>query len=225
MKSKRISIIIKVVAVFASIYGMSWSIFDDGFMTFFTNLSNIFVDVGLLVSLVYVIKDKKPSNKWYLCRFLLTVSILLTFLIYMLVLAPTFANGFFAAYANNHFGSFCVHFVTPVLAIADFIIYDIDFVTKKIYAFIGIIPPLMYVVYIVILGQCFSYRWYGYMYAPYNFLNYGAPCGWFGIKPGTMGADTLGIGVAYMIFVLCIIFILLGLFILKICNIRKNRLA
>ena len=45
------------------------------------------------------------------------------------------------------------------------------------------------------------------MLAPYNFLNYGAPTGWFGFDLSLLGSKTLGIGTFYMIVVLLIIFI------------------
>ena len=37
------------------------------------------------------------------------------------------------------------------------------------------------------------------MLAPYNFLNYGAPTGWFGFDLSLLGSKTLGIGTFYMI--------------------------
>ena len=39
----------------------------------------------------------------------------------MLLLAPTNSQGFIGAYLNNGAGSLCVHFITPVLAIIDFL--------------------------------------------------------------------------------------------------------
>ena len=55
-------------------------------------------------------------------------------------------------------------------------------------------------------------RWYDTMTAPYNFLNYAAPTGWFGWDLSQMGSESLGIGVVYMIVVLLLIFIGIGLF-------------
>lgn len=42
----------------------------------------------------------------------------------MLLLAPTNSQGFIGAYLNNGAGSLCVHFITPVLAIIDFLLFS-----------------------------------------------------------------------------------------------------
>ena len=41
------------------------------------------------------------------------------------------------------------------------------------------IPPLCYVGFVYLLALT-GVRWYQTMTAPYNFLNYNAPTGWFG---------------------------------------------
>ena len=48
------------------------------------------------------------------------------------------------------------------------------------------------------------------MTAPYPFLNYGAPAGWFGWMPETAGYTTLGIGVFYTILFMIPLVLLLG---------------
>ena len=91
------------------------------FFTYFTNLSNIFIDLCLLIFLIYDLKKTKYiSQGMYLIKFMGTISITLTFFVYLLLLAPTNSHGFIGAYLNNGAGSLCVHFITPVLAIIDF---------------------------------------------------------------------------------------------------------
>ena len=80
---------------------------------------------------------------------------------------------------------------------------------KRVHVVYATIPPLLYVVFVVIASSL-GLRW-GTMYAPYNFLNYHAPTGWFGFDLSLMGWETLGIGVFYMIVLLSIIFILIGM--------------
>lgn len=223
-KNRTFSIIIKTVAIISSLYGMSWSFLNKEFLTYFTNLSNIAIDLCLIISLVLVIRRKKPSNSWYIIKYLMTISILLTFLIYLCVLAPTDKRGFIGAYTDKCCASLCVHFITPLLSILDFILFDYEFRQKKIYALYATIPPLIYVGYVLILAQVFNVRWSDDMLAPYNFINYGAECGWFGFAPETISSKTLGIGVFYMIIVLCIIFILLGLLLLWLSKLRKKHI-
>lgn len=218
--------ILKLVAIAASVYGMMKSYEDLGFFTYFTNLSNIAIDLGLLASLIYDVLGKEKKNGFYVVKYLLTLSITLTFLVYLCILAPTHEGGMLAAYFSNGAASFCVHFITPVLAILDFLLYDYRYESTGVHALYAIIPPLIYVGYVLILGQCFGMRWDGGMMAPYNFINYGAPTGWFGFDLSQAGTYTLGIGVAYMIVLLAVIFILLGLLFLYLKNLRrKHKLA
>ena len=124
MKKSKISLIMKIIAVVASLYGMLQSLDHWMFFTYFTNLSNIFIDIMLVIFIIYDLKKVKyiPQGM-YLIKFMATISITLTFLVYMLLLAPTNSQGFIGAYLNNGAGSLCVHFITPVLAIIDFLLF------------------------------------------------------------------------------------------------------
>ena len=85
------------------------------------------------------------------------------------------------------------------------------------HVYYSVVPPLVYVGYVIVLGNVFHNNdGTRDMLAPYNFLNYGAPTGWFGFDLSLLGSKTLGIGTFYMIVVLLIIFIGLGTFIFKI---------
>ena len=228
-KEDHVAFVMKIIAIAASIYGMCRSFSGWMFFTYFTNLSNIFVDIVLLVFAGFnwnrIRKDGKcppVANGWYIIKFMATISITLTFLIYLLVLAPTDPSGFLGAYMGNGFGSLCVHFVCPVLAILDFCLFDYPYKSGRLHVFFSIVPPLCYVGGIVALAYE-GVRWNGTMYAPYNFLNFGAKTGWFGFDLSQIGKETLGIGVAYMMILLVIIFIGIGLVYLAIKNARRNK--
>lgn len=227
-KSMIIGIFMKAVAVIVSVYGMMLS--QSGAMTFtyFTNLSNVVADVALGAFLIMDIilvcgnGEKNYKKNWmYVIKFMATISITLTFLVYMFILAPTNENGVLYAYFHNHGASFCVHFLTPVLAVADFFLYDYDYKSTRKHALYAIIPPLAYVGYVVVAGRL-GVRWGDGMMAPYNFLNYGAATGWFGFDMSVADSTTLGIGVAYMIIVLVIIFLGLGQMYLKLKDMRQR---
>ena len=70
---------------------------------------------------------------------------------------------------------------------------------------LALIPPVTWLLLILILGRC-GVRWYGTV-APYPFLNYAAPAGWFGFQPETAGASSLGIGVFYAICALIAVYL------------------
>ena len=216
MKKKTGAYIIKIVAIAASVYGMEKMYNGVEFWTYFTNLSNIFIDIILLIALVRdirikIIPERKQSGNslWYIVKYVGTISITITFLVFLFLLAPV-QGGIFQAYFSNGGASFCVHMITPILAILDFFIFDTEYLEKWEHAFYAVIPPFVYVIGIWILGNYFEVRWGGGMMAPYNFLNYGAKAGWFGFVPGQLSYESLGIGVAYCIFAVMILFLALG---------------
>lgn len=224
-----LGIIMKLAAIAASVYGMYRSIKNILSWTYFTNLSNVFVDVVLLLFLVIDVillfskGERVYKRNWqYIIKYMATISITLTFLIYLTILAPTSAEGFVNAYLQNGAGSLCLHFVTPVLAILDFILFDYRYQSNRFHAVFAVIPPLVYVGFVVIAANM-GLRW-GTMYAPYNFLNFGAPTGWFGFDLSLMSSETLGVGVCYMIVVLLIVFLGIGEGYLALKNRKQKRM-
>lgn len=232
IKNEKIyGLILKALAIITSVYGVIIGYENAKTFTFFTTISNIWIEIILLVSLGFDIVYLKSNgsknlknNIFYIIKFMLTISITVTFLVYMLLLAPNNELGFIKAYTTNYCGSLCVHFVGPILAIIDFFIFDYEYNSRKIHAIFATIPALCYVVFVTIVANL-GMRWYGTMYAPYNFLNFGADCGWFGFDSNADGATSLGIGVFYMIAVLVVIFIAIATLFLFIKDKRKARMS
>lgn len=230
-REEAVGVVIKLIAIIASIYGMCRSCQNLMAFTYFTNLSNIFMDMVLFGFMVRGIrkirhggKAAPVSNGWYVIKFMATISITLTFFVYLTILAPTNPNGFVGAYLINGGGSLCVHVINPLLSILDFILFDYHYESGKHHVFYALVPPLVYLLSIVLLASQ-GMRWGDNMYAPYNFINFGAPTGWFGFDLSLMGNTTLGIGVAYMIALLLIIFAFIGTIFLAIKNLRKKHKA
>lgn len=225
-----LGIAMKIAAIAASVYGMCKAMTGLMSLTYFTNLSNFFVDIALLLFLMTDVillisgGEKIYKRNWqYIIKYMATVSITLTFLLYLCILAPTSSAGFFNSYFQNGAASLCTHFITPVLAILDFLLFDYRYHSDKFHAVFAVIPPLVYVGFVVIAAGI-GVRWNGTMYAPYNFLNFGAPTGWFGFDLSLMGTETLGIGVAYMILALLVIFIGIGEGYLALKNRQKKKM-
>lgn len=236
---------IRIIAIVSSIYGMAMS-WDSMALTYFTNLSNLMICAALLGSLILdtrsVLKsksdeqgeqaesagawvDSKP-NAWYIFKFMMTISIAVTFTLYLCFLAPTNKLGFVGAYMNNGCSSLCVHFITPLLAIFDFVLFDYKYKSSRAHVYFATIPPLTYVAYAVCLSEFAGVRWGEHaMAAPYNFLNYKAPAGWFGFAPNTFNSTTLGVGVVYLLAIFTLIFIGIGIAFLAIKNARAKRLS
>lgn len=224
---------IKLIAIIASLYGiiLNWKgLFS---LTYFTNLSNIFMVCVLMWALVKHIKH--PRNKatytslphsdntnalWYTVKFIATLSIMVTFSLYVFFLAPTNEQGFIAAFTHNYCASLCVHVIAPLFALADFLLFDNPSKSNKYTVWCGVIPPFAYIAYVYILSFWFHVTWKHGMPAPYNFLNYAAPSGWFGLEWGAISSTSLGIGVVYFITIFTILFLCLG----KLGMIWQNKL-
>lgn len=224
------SIVLKVIAVALSVYGMCRSFQGLVSLTLFTNLSNIFMDLVLFGFMVYEIKKFKkggktspPANGWYVLKYMATTSITLTMFVYMALLAPTNPEGFLHSYLQNGAGSLCVHLISPLLAVIDFIVFDYYYESSRAHILFSMIPPLAYVGFVVALAEQ-GIRWNETMTAPYNFINYGAPTGWFGFDLSQMGSTTLGIGVAYNIIAVAIVFMIIGMFYLAVKNMRRRKM-
>lgn len=223
-----ISLILKTIAVLSSLFGLFLTVRSLKTFSYFTTLSNVAVDLILIVFIVADLKllksdgkENTKTNLLYIIKFLFTVSITITFLVFMFILAPTMTGGIWHAYFDYYGYSFCLHFLNPLLAIIDFLLFDYGYESTKIHAVYATFPALIYVVCITIAGYS-GVRW-GAMSAPYNFLNFMAPTGWFGFDLSLLGPDTLGIGVAYMIVVLLLFFLALGSFFLVIKDFRRKQ--
>lgn len=243
-------IIIKIIGVIAAFYGMAahWEgLFS---FTYFTNLSNLVIAGILLYALVgklicateygvhahvrgalaehtsgglrFFIPQTLSTQAWYRLKYMATLAITITFLLYLCFLAPTSDAGFVGAYLNNHASSLCTHFIAPLCAIADFLLFDHGFKPQTHDVFWALLPPFVYIGYVCVLSLVFGVRWKTVMLAPYNFLNFGAPCGWFGIDVTTANTYTLGIGVFYFVCVFTLIFIAIGVCFLKIVERRAK---
>ncbi len=197
--------ILKILTLLSTGYALlrllHWPI---GF-TFFTQLSNVYVALTVLMQLIL------PENKaLHFVKYTAVVSIFITFLIYLIVLAPMMPGGILAAYRQDHYASLCLHILTPVFSISDFFLNDTDYPWKTRHIFYAALPPLLYYLFILALGKS-GFRWgTGNMTAPYLFLNYNAPAGWFGWMPETAGYTTLGIGVFYAVLAMLLLFFIAG---------------
>ena len=195
-----LKLLILTVTLYAMITMLHWPV---GF-TFFTQLSNLYAAVVAALQIV-----RPRSARLAVVKYTAAVSVTATFLVFLTVLAPLDPRGFVAAYAQDRCASLCMHFVTPVLTVWDFLANDAgELPVKRRLVPFAALPPLLYYGMILLLAQC-GFRWNG-MTAPYLFLNYDAPAGWFGFMPETASYTTLGIGVAYAVLGMVGVFLSLG---------------
>ena len=213
MKRALPKLLILLSTAYAVVQLVHWPI---GF-TYFTQLSNLYAAAVALAQLI------APSRRLALWKYTAAVSIAITFLVYLLVLAPLMPGGLAAAYAQDHWASLCLHILNPVLCVGDFLVNDAPgYPWRARHAWLSLLFPLSWFAFMLILGR-FGVRWHG-MAAPYPFLNYLAPAGWFGWRPETMGEGTLGFGVAYALLALVAAVLTVGYALVKVAQRQAAKL-
>lgn len=189
-------------------------------LLFFTNQSNVLITLICLVFLIkyilYLIDYKKfkdnkffNSNVLYIIKYVFTVEITITFLVFFGMLAPTMELQYLISFAN-----ISVHFLVPVFAIISFYTCDKEIKFKKFTFLYALIYPLLYCAFVLIL-TLFNVT-FGSKddFVPYFFLDY-KKYGWFSFNNG--------IGVFYWIIILLIAFSLLALLMEYLMKLRIKK--
>ena len=184
-KQKNTSLFLKAVVIISAIVGtiMSYLGKHDGFMAgktifmFFTIQSNILIALISAIGLCIMQKGFNSARAWYIFKFVGTVSITLTGVVFVVVLAPTLGIKAW------NFQNILTHVVVPAVAIADFFVMSGIVTVKKINVLFVTIPPIIYAIY---AGIGFVKGWTfveGYdLNYPYFFLNWGSPAGAWGFS-------------------------------------------
>ena len=137
---------------------------------FFTVDSNILMGLIALAFAIFEIRlikgnIKEIPNYMYILKFVGTSAITLTFLVTLLFLVPQY--GVLAMYSNNNL---IYHLIAPLLAIISYIVIEKHEVKYK-YAFLGIIPMLLYSIFYVLNivlhinegGLTYAFDFYGFV--------------------------------------------------------------
>ena len=214
-----VSLILKVIIVISAVVGTILSTIAGraAFMggkyvfTYFTIQSNIAIALICIVGFILLLSRKKIGNAWYVIKFMGTVSITLTGLVFCFVLAPTLGDKAW------NLQNTLTHVVVPVLSIVDFFITGVHSQLKKRHVFFVMLPPLAYAIY---AGIAYVNNWQfavGRNY-PYFFLNWGSPAGAFGF---TRELPFMGCG--WWIIAILILLVVVGLLYLWILKLFKKK--
>ena len=217
---KKISYLLKIIVFVSAVVGtiLSYLGSRDSFMggsrvfMFFTTQSNIAMAIISLIGLCYMIRVRAVGQVWQIIKFVGTVAITLTGVVFCFVLAPTLGDDAW------NIQNILTHVVVPVFSVVDFFVVSTAFDIKKKSVFYVIIPPILYAIY---AGIGYANNWQfveGYNY-PYFFLNWGSKAGAFGFS------DELPfMGTAWWILALFIFLIIVGYIYLVIANrLKKNK--
>ena len=138
---------------------------------FFTVQSNIFI---IAISLIFLVNEivVLVTNKGFInqtlrhIKYVATVAITVTFLVFFTMLAPLMGVDYLLSFNN-----FSLHAIVPMLAIIDFIIFDTDINLTYPNSLLATIAPISYVLFVYI-GACFKLQYGENLYYPYFFLDF-----------------------------------------------------
>lgn len=139
---------------------------------FFTVQSNIFIIAMAFLFLghgiICLINKKETINQVMLqIKFVATVAITITFLVFFTMLAPLMGVDYLLSFKN-----FSLHAIVPILAIIDFVVFDTDINLSYPKSLIATIAPISYVFFVYAIGVPLKLQYAENLYFPYFFLNY-----------------------------------------------------
>lgn len=224
-KAYSIGLILKLGTILSCIIGLVFQVIEwdsvfigyNSTLLYFTTESNIWIAAICLMFLIIDIRTKgkrEISNRLYIVKFMFTVAIMLTFIVFAVLLTPLQEMNYILSVTN-----ICLHNLTPIFAIADFIVCDYGFMSKKSYVLLGTILPVTYCVVTLILS--FNGVTYGvdsagqYRIVPYFFMDY-KKLGWISISDN-------GIGVLLWVVIITVLVLSMGAGLLAVKHLRGMR--
>ena len=202
-KKQYISLILKIAIIISSILGVILSILkqNDQFMggvstlLFFTIQSNLWICIVMIMYIATKIQKKELKSSIYIVKYIFTISISLTGVVYCFLLAPVMPKD----YNAWSLPSVLTHVIVPACSIIDMFIDNGNMIIKHKHTLLVLIPPLYYLIF-AIVGFFLNFDYgHGQNY-PYFFLNFGCEAGLFGFVK-----EPLEIGCFYWILLMLII--------------------
>lgn len=201
------SALIKLSVLISCVLGIAQhsSTMSGGFMhsifAAFTAQSNIWIAVICVVFMILDIGGIQKKPQWlYVIKFMFTSSILLTWIVFAVLLAPILKPSYILSPSNLF-----LHSITPILAAADFLLFGDASKVKVKQLWTVLIMPLAYMTFAFI-----SYEKLGFLPTYYFFLDY-KKLGWFTVTSN-------GIGTGFWVILLSVVLYAKGLILLVLKN-------
>lgn len=173
IKNRTISTIFRLFLVGLCAWGiwLNLTAWDGNWLellSFYTLQSNILVLVFFIYLLIRPLWTKQPPNSTV--KGAVTVAISLTLLVYHFVLRPTMFSMAESTYGDSP-ANILAHYVTPLMVIADWLLFDRKGMMTKFDPFKWLLVPLAYLVFAIIRAQLATFsitdsRW------PYFFMDF-----------------------------------------------------
>jgi hypothetical protein len=193
MKNIRIrdvlAIVANIVLVAIEILGIRMSLLEDGVieLQYYTEIANIF---SLIAAIVYVVsliiaifKEKEIPKLVSLLKYMSVISLVLTLIIVLVVLAPFYNNAFSALLFSGSYLFY--HTLAPIVALISFMFIEDHNIKGVKDSLIGTSITILYAIVMIILNVTRT------IVGPYPFLlvyknTFGMSVAWFiGIVGGT----------------------------------------
>jgi len=210
---KYISLFLKAAIFLLAIIGVAMSsVGNPSAFLYFTHQSNIFIAIIAAVGFFFVASNKDAPTWCHIVRFIGTVAISLTGIVFVAILAPTL--GFYAWATNN----VLTHVYVPLLAIIDLFVRGKETKIETKHVPYALIPAGLYLIF-AIAGFVLKWDFGGGVNYPYFFLNWTAPFGLFGFS-----SLFPWMGNAYWLILIALIVLLVASIYAALLNkMRKNR--
>ena len=181
-----VSILLQLLTASCMIAGITLtSQMGGGFMAggtaflYFTVQSNLWIGatcgIFAVLGIIQIFKyDFRIPHALHIIKYVFTVSITLTGIVFCCVLAPTMPGSFKSA------ANVLTHVIVPLAAVIDLFICRPPGIAYRHFAF-ALIPPIYYLIFAGI-GYALNWNFGGGNNYPYFFLNWDSPAGAFGFS-------------------------------------------
>ena len=215
-----LSLVLKFAIVAVVVVGITDSFLGNAIagpqktLLYYTNQSNILIALICLFFAVWQMFANKSMPRWcYVVKYAGTVAITITFLVFWLFLAP-FMPEDMPVFALN---SICLHLVAPLLAVADFVLFDCNWLSTNKTVLWTLVFPAYYFVFAIICSLCgVTFDGNGAV-MPYFFMDF-YTYGWFDFQ-----AQPFQLGVAYWLVAILAFVLGVGYLYLKIKRWRNKQ--
>ena len=219
-KNRTVSLILKCIVILSAVIGtlMSAAAGSRSFMggrtvfMYFTIQSNIAIAVICAVGGVLMLCRRQIGKAWFVIKFVGTVAITLTGVVFCAVLAPTMGK------AAWNIQNILTHVIVPVFSVVDFFLTGVYGSIRKRSVVFVTLPPLAYVIYAGI-GYVRGWQFARGINYPYFFLNWGSPAGAFGFSK-----ELPFMGCIWWILALLVFLLVIGYLYLFIAETIRNHM-
>jgi hypothetical protein len=194
-------------------------------LLYFTFQSNVWIGITMLAVIINSLRHTPKALRFretlYRFKYVFTVAITVTFLVFSLLLAP-FADESYNLFSLN---SYLTHVFSPAFAVADFFTDDYPLRLSKKHVLATIIPPLSYYGVTMLLSALRVDFGRGDNF-PYLFIDFYSPAGLFGFTLSpvpSMGAVYWVIAFTALIWSIAFLYARLQPFAVKARRAQKNK--